>query len=306
MTTHDVLIVGAGASGLAAAAELHANGIDEFVLLEAADRTGGRVQAFEFGDPSVGRLILENGANWVSGANLVGADANPLMNLALDANLSLHRVPGSAANMTNWAVRDMEGHLVDRNGSRRTAVNAIADCVNRTSSTTDVDMSVAEAIRRCGWDAADKDKVDAALMWQPFTGESGMLPEASSLWGALPDPTYQLWGADDKFVMDQNPRGFAAALDAAVRDVLPPGDARLLLNTTVASIAYDCDAVSVSAADGRRWRARHVISTLPAGVLQRGAHLFEPPMPSRQRAALSTLHMANYTKVRAVEARVVG
>ena len=38
-----VLIVGAGASGLAAASRLHQKGVTDFAVLEAANRIGGRI-----------------------------------------------------------------------------------------------------------------------------------------------------------------------------------------------------------------------------------------------------------------------
>ena len=38
-----VVIVGAGASGLAAASRLHQKGVTDFAVLEAANRIGGRI-----------------------------------------------------------------------------------------------------------------------------------------------------------------------------------------------------------------------------------------------------------------------
>ena len=42
---HQVVIVGAGASGLAAASKLITNGVEDVVVLEASDRTGGRIHS---------------------------------------------------------------------------------------------------------------------------------------------------------------------------------------------------------------------------------------------------------------------
>ncbi|MEV5878505.1 FAD-dependent oxidoreductase [Streptomyces sp. NPDC052101] len=58
--SHDVIVVGAGASGLAAATALHAAGRDT-VCLEARDRTGGRLLSAPTADPE---RALDLGATW--------------------------------------------------------------------------------------------------------------------------------------------------------------------------------------------------------------------------------------------------
>lgn len=44
-----IVIVGAGASGIAAASRLLQRGISDFVILEANDRIGGRIHTKDFG-----------------------------------------------------------------------------------------------------------------------------------------------------------------------------------------------------------------------------------------------------------------
>ena len=61
MADADVVVIGAGAAGLAAAAELSA-ARRRFVVLEARDRIGGRV--FSHKDQQTG-LVCELGAEWV-------------------------------------------------------------------------------------------------------------------------------------------------------------------------------------------------------------------------------------------------
>ena len=91
------------------------------------------------------------------------------------------------------------------------------------------------------------------------------------------DPT----GADDWFVTDQHPRGFARLIDGMVADSVPPGDPRLVLGAEVTKLSYGCDGVTLATADGRTFRAQQAISTLPLGVLQRKQQqLFEPPLPA--------------------------
>uniref|UniRef100_A0A0C9PGX1 Smox_2 protein n=1 Tax=Fopius arisanus TaxID=64838 RepID=A0A0C9PGX1_9HYME len=60
--TPRVIIIGAGASGIAAAAKLFRNGIDNVTILEAEDRIGGRVYSVEMEEYDV-----DLGAQWVHG-----------------------------------------------------------------------------------------------------------------------------------------------------------------------------------------------------------------------------------------------
>lgn len=48
----DIVIIGAGPSGFAAASRLLENGLTNLVVLEAKDRIGGRVNTVNFGDCS--------------------------------------------------------------------------------------------------------------------------------------------------------------------------------------------------------------------------------------------------------------
>lgn len=45
----NIAIIGAGASGIAAASRLLQGGINDFVVLEANDRIGGRINTVDFG-----------------------------------------------------------------------------------------------------------------------------------------------------------------------------------------------------------------------------------------------------------------
>lgn len=44
-----IVIIGAGASGIAAASKLYENGFENILILEAQDRIGGRIHTTQFG-----------------------------------------------------------------------------------------------------------------------------------------------------------------------------------------------------------------------------------------------------------------
>lgn len=70
-----ILIIGAGASGIAAATKLYENGFKNFIILEGENRIGGRIHTIPFGDN-----VIDMGAQWCHGerGNVVYEMAAPL------------------------------------------------------------------------------------------------------------------------------------------------------------------------------------------------------------------------------------
>lgn len=66
--TANIVIIGAGASGIAAAVKLVENGFENVSVLEASDRIGGRLDSIPFGSKGA---MIDLGAQWVSGENCV-------------------------------------------------------------------------------------------------------------------------------------------------------------------------------------------------------------------------------------------
>ncbi|KAG6876084.1 hypothetical protein C0993_005636 [Termitomyces sp. T159_Od127] len=76
-STTKVLILGGGVAGVIAARTLHVQGIDNFVLVEARDELGGRLQSTSIGD-----YVVELGANWIQGTQTGNGPINPIWELA--------------------------------------------------------------------------------------------------------------------------------------------------------------------------------------------------------------------------------
>eukprot|EP00250_Pteridium_aquilinum_P019454 c24437_g1_i2 orf=485-1246(-) len=75
-----VIIIGAGMSGIMAAKSLAKHGVEDFIILEATEKIGGRMRKTDFAGVSV-----ELGANWVEG--VAGKEVNPIWRLAKEFNL---------------------------------------------------------------------------------------------------------------------------------------------------------------------------------------------------------------------------
>lgn len=74
MNDSKILVIGAGASGIAAATRLVENGFENVVLLDAENRIGGRIHTIPFG-----ANVIDLGAQWCHGEkdNIVFDLANP-------------------------------------------------------------------------------------------------------------------------------------------------------------------------------------------------------------------------------------
>jgi len=302
----DVIIVGAGWAGMAAADSLARANVT-FLVFEASNHTGGRSHAIEFGHPSIGTYVFEEGSNWVSGVGGGAAGvtkhapsaANPVHKLAVQEGLRTIRIPGSAdGNMSNYyAVFDPSGRSADPDGSLRRRANMVLDCLNRSAMHDDnVSNSVRERLNTCGW--SPRTDTEWAMDWVMVDDQAG--EPAISIQSIFPDETYMWWGPDDWFVIDQNPRGFARLIDGMVRDSVPEHDPRVVLNTPVNRIDWGCNGVIVSTDNGDIYTAKHAISTVSLGVLQRHhKELFSPSLPEQHADALSSDHvvMGNLTHV---------
>lgn len=61
-TKPQIIIIGAGASGISAGVKLMENGFDNLIILEASNRIGGRIESIKFGEG-----FIDLGAQWISG-----------------------------------------------------------------------------------------------------------------------------------------------------------------------------------------------------------------------------------------------
>src|SRR5687767_4098621 len=83
LSGRQIVVVGAGLAGLAAARELEASG-GSVTLIEARDRVGGRVHTFRTG--------LESGQHAEAGADLIEEDQSHVRGLADDLGLTTTRI----------------------------------------------------------------------------------------------------------------------------------------------------------------------------------------------------------------------
>jgi monoamine oxidase len=254
--TSDVVIVGAGVAGLAAAGELGRRGLT-VTLLEARDRLGGRVWTIR---PAGWQTPVELGAEFVHAGN------DSLWRL-----MRKHRLGTTSVPPRHWLWHRAELEKIDDIAKR------IEHVTGRIEPKRMHGWSFAEFLQ--GQGPASLDPVDRNLATGFVEGFQAAPTNRMSA-SAVAEETLE---DDEQFRI---PRGYDRLVEALVTE-LPKQQVAICLETTVTRIAWRRSDVIVGAG-GRHFHARAAIVTLPLGVCQakppkRGAVAFEPPLRARQK-----------------------
>jgi monoamine oxidase len=269
-----VIVVGAGAAGLAAGARLSSRGV-AVTIVEARDRLGGRIDTR--GDPVLG-VAVERGAEFVHGL--------PERTLAL-------------ARRAGAAVREIPGRHEVRAGSRlmdaaatfAAAEEIITALEPRPGETFAATLRRARARRRFGAAATElaREFARGFYLADPRSASARALMRMTR--------AIETSGGD----LTQRPEGgYARVLEPLVRSIRAAGGA-LRLSTAVDAIRWRRGHVEVRARGAAGGRVApipgdRVIVTVPLPILRDGALRFHPALPHLRRAT-AKLEMGPIVKV---------
>ncbi|MCB9549124.1 MAG: FAD-dependent oxidoreductase [Myxococcales bacterium] len=268
-----VIVVGAGLAGLSAARALQRAGYTVTVL-EARDRVGGRTASAPLGDGAHADL----GASWIHGIT-----GNPIEALArTELGLTLHRT-------------DYDSHEIIAEGA------PLSDARDATLEALSERLAEAIAAEQIRIDDEDDqplgDFLDRFIRAQPAADQLALrylvTTEIEQEYGAsVADLSLQSYDDDapvrgDDVLIGE---GMAAIAEAVARGL------DVQTGVAVERIARLADGVEITSNLGTL-EADYCICTVPLGVLKAGRITFDPPLPSRQRAALDRLHMGLLDKL---------
>jgi monoamine oxidase len=257
----DVLIIGAGAAGIAAARRLTAAG-RHVAVIEAADRIGGRcfTETATFGIP------YDRGAHW-----LHAPDVNPVAKLAREAGLDVYQAPnGQRLRVGRRYAR--EGELETYLAALVRATRAIGDAGRGTKESTASQVMPKDLGE---W----RSTIDFAL--GPFACGKDLQNVS----------VQDLARAAERDIEGICREGVGAAL-TKLAEGLP-----LSLSTRATKItAYGRAGADVETTKGRM-RARAVIVTVSTGVLASGKIHFDPALPKRHVDAIEHLSLGSYDHI---------
>lgn len=259
-----VVIIGAGAAGLAAAERLREVGANP-LLLEASSRIGGRVLT----DWANG--VVELGAEFVHGAKAATWDVirrHGIKTRAYDV---------SAASPRRFA---FEGVLqaVDWPMAGR-----IEEYAARGEGYSGPDISLADWFRRL----APNDDPAAIIARDRIARIEASDPADLSALAVARERQMNTAGWDNYRLA-----GGYTEVTAAMAE-----GAQIRLNAPVSRIAWGSGGANVSLASGETLQAKAVIVTVSLGVLQRGLIEFAPALPRRKAGAIQRLRMGPASKL---------
>ncbi len=267
---NEVVVIGAGLAGLAAAQSLSQQGIPVRVL-EARDRPGGRVQTSRLWPD----LPVDLGATWIH-----GTDKNPLTTIADAAGT--RRVVTSYAS-SRWI--DADGSVLQYGGALKPAKRLLKR-IRTEIEDAEADMSLADAVRQSRhWQDASAE--DRALLrkWINTSIEHEYAADWEELSAWYYDDDKDVAGADVLF-----PEGFDQLLPVLMQGLT------INYGTEVRALAPRGAGGDIHLADGSHILASHVIVTVPLGVLQAGAITFAEPLDRRRDRAIAGLRMGVLNK----------
>jgi polyamine oxidase len=268
-----VVVVGAGISGLTAARALHHVGVD-VVVVEGRDRVGGRTHTVD-----VEGVPVDLGASWIhdgAGSPMLGYVDSLGIEL-MPAATSAIAVNAAVFDRTNGDYPDIEARSaltgamaafalaaaqVEQLGPGLDVAEAMAKVLTAVDPTIRQTLGALLAMN----EGKDDDDMSFDFLRRHFFGV-GVMHE------------------------DAMPRGGYRGVVDALADGLP-----IHLESTVERITQDGAGITVHTSSGA-FDGSHVLVTVPLGVLKAAAIQFEPPLPTRQLAAIERMGFGALEKV---------
>lgn len=285
-----VLILGGGVAGVIAARTLHEHGITDFILLEARDELGGRMQTH-----NLSGTVIERGPNWIQGTQDGNGPANPILTLARKwkVKTQLNDIYGSVTTYDDTGPVD---YLDIFNKS-------VDDLVDLTVAAGErVAKSIVDTSARTGYSLIGakptSHRAQAAEYFQ-YDWEYAQKPDQSSwiasAWNNNFTYVTDQGGFSDENLLSVDQRGFKTLIQLEAQSFLKPS--QVLMKSLVKSISYSSQGVSVTLDNNKTFMAQYALCTFSLGVLQNDDVVFHPPLPAFKQEAFQSMTMGTYTKI---------
>jgi len=290
----EVVIVGGGIAGLSAADMLYKNGITSFTILEARSRLGGRMYSEEIDD---GKFI-DYGAQYVHG----GVPANSIYNLAVSNDLlGDEPIAESVENLKNFYTS--EGKIIDEYHLQKAwelfapileAIKYYEENEEIPSEYNNIEVAFEEGVYNAieNLKASNESEnyfiedVELALRTMRFALE---VPNGDKNGEVGLGYYYVELGGGDLVI----PAGSQSIIKTFGNEIV----SRVKMNTVVNRIEWNDNEVTTFTCEGDVIKSKHVIVTLPLGVLKQESVQFVPPLDDRKKTAIENLGQGREIKM---------
>ena len=289
----EVLVLGAGMAGIAAAKALQDRGVG-FILVEASGRLGGRVHSKLFGGHRV-----ELGAQWiheVDPGETQLTTANPLWATALSCGLRGNFTDLDSFVMYSGSSLVEASHQLAR--FRHTEEAAMLD--SEVKQRLEVaDISVREEYSKLNWWPSTALEQTIEWFFFDYLNANAEPPERTSLYSYYHRRSSSRYGVGNFRVTDQ--RGYQHLIHCIAESFLKVNDPRLQLNSLVTGIKRSDDGVCVDVRRGSSSKilcAKYAVCTFSVGVLlSQHQQLFHPRLPPWKVRVINHFSMGNLLRI---------
>ncbi|KAK0159138.1 hypothetical protein PV328_010060 [Microctonus aethiopoides] len=291
-----ILIIGAGAAGIAAACRLIENGLENVLILEAKNRIGGRIYTTEFADN-----VIELGAQWVHGekSNVVYDLANKRGSLATSSylnNFEKHKFINSQGEIVPleqtiqvWKLYYMISEKASRDLANTKGsygeyfIEQYYSAFSKNRFTND-----ARAAEFLEWMEKFDNSIQCSDSWLDVSAQG----------------ITEYWTCEGDLLLNWKDQGYKTLFDLLTRRHLDtskgnPLKDKIKFLSEVTNIDYtNNDEIIVRTIDGEKYSATNVIFTCSLGVLKsQHTTLFVPSLPKKNELSIKGLGFGSVNKI---------
>ncbi|XP_049295110.1 uncharacterized protein LOC125770013 [Anopheles funestus] len=295
-----IVIIGAGAAGVAAATRLIERGYKNVKILEAENRIGGRIHTVPFG-----ANVVDLGAQWCHGEK---------GNVCYELGSKYNVFDSNSARYERFVLTRSNGEQIPKERSEKLLGLIWSILETHKHELTGYRGSLGSFIMgkfRALLETAEYADVndDTAYQVLEFFHKFENSIEASDSWFDTSGPGYlHYWECDGDLLLNWRDKGYRTVLEILMkRHPLPTATDAINLedythfNKTVANINWTAgpdSLVSIRCTDNSVYDADHVICTISLGVLkERYQTLFTPDLPPIKRNAIQGLTIGTVNKL---------
>lgn len=270
-TNKEVIVIGAGIAGLAAARKLTAKGF-QVTILEARNRIGGRIWTNKSLASSV-----EMGAEIIHGTK-----GNPITKLSDQFKLQTTKV-----NLENNEIFDSKGNLLSKEDHSKIEIlykkflDKLYDLKQKVSPKDSIEYALNIFFSELNINELDKIKLEWMVRSEFEVGYGANLKNLSLKYF---DENQSFVGDDILF-----PSGLSEVTSILARDL------NIKLQNVVTKIEYD-KKLKVYTSKGE-FTSDFAILTLPIGILKKNKIQFSPDLPLNKQSSILNLGMGTINKI---------